>query len=139
MGLDPLHHGIGTSSPSVNRQTRLKALPSRNIWMRLAPSCIQCSPSKCESVVLEEDPRLIKSLFPYCFVAPFKFQQNKDLIRQKDRITGFRIFSDPCESNPCGSAFVCSYSSTPVNGNYYICGGTVSLYGSVVCLLKYYK
>ena len=32
--------------------------------------------------------------------------------------------SDPCETNPCATGYTCSYSSTPVNDNYYRCTGT---------------
>ena len=34
----------------------------------------------------------------------------------------------PCESNPCGTSQVCAYSSTPVDGKYYTCAGTVDLF-----------
>ena len=29
----------------------------------------------------------------------------------------------PCDSDPCGEGFRCTYSSTLVNGNYYKCTG----------------
>ena len=35
-----------------------------------------------------------------------------------------RTISDPCEANPCATGYTCSYSSTPVNENYYRCTGT---------------
>ena len=47
------------------------------------------------------------------------------------------FFSDQCENNPCPTGFTCSYSSTPLNGNYYRCTGTadlVSLYLFTQCL-----
>ena len=42
------------------------------------------------------------------------------------------LFLDPCAANPCGTGYVCSYSSTPLNGRYYSCTGEYTSIGKTL-------